>query len=297
MLTLGMPGTKGSDFSDGLQALLLQHQYVPIPTESDGDEGLRKFTARVNGRNVGLLTDTGASLTVLTEPCARRLRLGVIDLGQPLLGAGGETQGNEGRAWINSLTAEDHEINQHGTVDVLPRQAELNVDGVMGFDLLRLNAAILPIGGDVFFIRPGPASAFSIESYLRHSGFLCLPLEIQKNRPLLEGTFNGRPFRGLVDSGAPFSVVETNYLKSIRGGDTEAGKYRYIDGVDGRQTDASSVMPRKLTLGGYRLPPVKLTAIDSPSLRAIQVDVLIGYDILAAHQAVIDTGRGVLWMR
>jgi hypothetical protein len=279
-----------------LERYLLQNHYGPVETQSGDTPNEQTFDARINGKGIHFVVDTGACPTCITADSARRLGLTVHDTGKTDWGVGGEMSGQTGMAPITTFTINDWNINRMSTIAVLPTGAYLQEDGLFGLDALSLNAAIFPVGGRGFLIKPGATPIVSIAGYMQGLGFTPVPLKISRNRLIVSGSLDNQPFVALIDSGASYTLFETELVDKVHAQD-RLWTYVSMEGIDGRRIHTWQFVPRQFSLGALKITPQVMLSQTSPILQKEKFDALIGFDFLAQHRAVIDLGYRILWLK
>jgi len=276
--------------ADDLGVYLGQHDYC-VAQVDNSEKNREVVRATINGRDVSLIVDTGAPRTILTAACARHLGLEVHDTGEKAGGVGGLVgKGTEGIALINSFRLNHIDINRTNTILVLPKTISWDVaDGLLGFDYLNLNAALLPVGGSFFLFKPGTRPVPEIGTFMERHGFRAIPVRYDKGGYRLEGSMNGHPLSLIVDCGAAFSTFDLLYIKQT----VEASPPL----LDGRKLEEYGFTPRQFSLGSFLVRPIELGAVASPYFSGEGVNALLGYDILGTHDAIIDMGHSILWMK
>jgi hypothetical protein len=303
------PSRAADSSSSAFQTYVLQHYYAEVPTEIAKADDQQKysnkqiFQALINGKQVRLIVDTGAGRTVLTNACARRLGLNMIDTGQSIYGIGGEVSGHDGIALVSSFKVVGREINRFNTIQVLPpgsilpgTDGEADADGLFGLDLLYLNYAILPVGGHGFLIKTGLAKAAPVDLYMKQTGFTPVPLEFSHGHLSVDGALNGLPFHAIVDYGAALSTFDLGYVKKAIGRDPHWIPM-FMEGVDGRRLSSYKFTPKEMTLGSFNIPPLTMICFETPVLAKTASNAFVGFDLLAEYRAVIDAGRDILWLK
>ena len=288
------PASAATDQS--LETLLRENHFGPVRTTVDF-LNQQYFVAKINGRDVRFILDTGAERTVINQVCARSLGLAIHDTGKHEAGVGGVGRGTFGVASISSFTINGWPINHPSTICVIPSsQSVTGGDGLFGFDCLHLNSALIGVGSIGFLIRPGALpQTLPLNSHIQSLGFRPVSLAISKNRLLVSGTYGGQPLSAQIDTGAARTFFD---LSSLARWKVDTGKSRvFMFGVDRRPMAARQFMPRDLYLGSFHAPRQLMYAVASPLLEYRRTDALIGFDFLSARHAIIDTGSGVLWLR
>jgi hypothetical protein len=280
-----------------LGKFLGKHGYgaVQVDTTNDNQQYLHTL---INGHRAYLIIDTGSERTGLMNDRARAIGLDIHDSGHKAWGVGGPTKENSGIALINSFTIDNYEINRTNTITVLPkasRHVGSYSDGLFGYDFLHDNAVILPVGGRFILFKPGNAPVASIDSFMLALGFKPLPLVYGKGGLKVEGELDGQPFTAIVDCGCALSIVDLKLLQKVK----ESVEFSPIPmtGIDGRRTLGFRFTPKQLAFGPIAFKPVELESSREAIFDALHFDMLLGYDMLASHQAIIDLGTNTLWMK
>lgn len=286
------------EISKEFEAYMLEHHYGVMPTDQgDGNINRQTVEAKINGRKVMLVVDTGAWRTVLTNECARRLKLDVHDTGHSDWGFGGNIQGNMGVALVQSFTLSGCEINRTNTIGVFPKSAYAGFnDGLLGLDFLRLNAVILPVGGSGFLLKPGPTPVVSIVSYMNQLGYKPIPVSYSQGGLMIEGHINSHLMRARVDSGAVFSVFDPAFVRIALGHNITSMPVQ-LEGVDGRATENYRFTPTELDFGGFNVQPIMLVATHTPIFSEHGFAGFLGFDLLGLHRGIIDLGDDILWIK
>ena len=272
---------------------LYQNGYVQMPVTYNG-HNLESVRVQINGSSGSLALDTGCNRTCITSGFARKLKLDVQKAG-PAVGVGGPLAGG-GIALLSSFTLNNQPINRTDTVRVLPPGAAAPVDGLLGYDYLRLNSVILPVGMSYFLYRPGLEPSVEIDSFLKALGYQAIPLTFGEGGLRAEGSLDGHPLVAVVDCGAAYTLFDSDFVRMTVGALVyRSGMISW--GLDGRPTFVGIFMANKLTFGGLTLPPTRTTTAAGTTLAAIHAQALLGYDLLAEHRAIIDLGHNVLWMK
>jgi hypothetical protein len=275
---------------------LSQHGYGVMSVDNRGDNN-EMVEAEINGKIVSLMIDTGSYETLLTSDCARRLKLDVHDSGHAETGVGGLIRGKTGIALINSFKLDHYEINRTNTIMVLPSSARLgSADGLLGFNFLRLNAVILPVGARMFLFKPGNGPVVPIDHYMQLLGFKAIALHYEYGGLKIEGNLDGHPLSALIDCGAGLSMFDLDYVLKASGRDISSMNMS-MQGLDGHDLESYYFTPRHLALGTISIPPIALGCAKSPTFTKEGFNALLGYDVLALHQAILDLGHDTLWMK
>jgi predicted aspartyl protease len=137
---------------------------------------------------------------------------------------------------------------------------------------------------------------------LRLPDHIAVPvLRSRSGQPHATGLLNGRSVSVLLDTGAAHTVVSLRLAETA--GLAIAQMAARIGGAGAAAFDAYLVEGAELVLGGIRLRTALLaTDLDRINLarertREWRIDIIAGVDVFAAHDAVIDFGRDVLYLR
>ncbi|HEX4139343.1 MAG TPA: pepsin/retropepsin-like aspartic protease family protein [Candidatus Methylacidiphilales bacterium] len=272
---------------------LVQQGYVPMRVDNNG-RNQEMVRISINGCTGTLALDTGCGRTCITTGFARHLKL-EIGKADPIVGVGGRLEGS-GVAVLDSFTLNNSEINHTGTIRVLPPGASAPEDGLLGYDYMRLNSVIVPVGANFFLYKPGSAPPPEINSVLKASGYQAIPLTFGEGGLRAEGSLDGHPLVAVVDSGASYTLFDSAFVKMTVG--ALVSRSRLISwGIDGRPAFVGIFEADKLTFGALTFPPTITATANGTTLPAIHAQALLGYDLLAKHRAIIDLGHNVLWMK
>ena len=291
-LLLAAPPTATNAAPD-LGVFLAQHGYLPIWVENNG-HNREIVRARINGSNATLVLDTGSGRTCITNSFARNLKLDILKA-DATVGVGGKLTG-AGIAFLDTISLNDSPINHPSIIGVLPPGADAPEDGLLGYDYMRMNSVILPVGGNYFLYKSGPGPPPDFDSLLKTSGFQPIPLTFGEGGLRVTGNLDGHPFVAVVDCGANYAVFDSEFVKMTVGALVQSSRMIYR-GVDGRPMFVGIFQADKLTFGGLTFPPTRTSTASFTTLRTIHVQALLGYDLLAEHHAIIDLGHDVLWMK
>jgi len=272
---------------------LYDNGFVSMQVENSG-HNQAIVRVGINGTNAALVLDTGCGRTCLTDRFARKLKLDV-GKGDPMVGVGGKLAGG-GFASLSSVSFNNSPINSINTIRVLPPSASVTQDGILGYDYMRLNSVILPVGMGYFLYKPDPAPPPELDSFLKALGYQAIPLSFGEGGLRVSGSLDGHPLVALVDCGANYSLFDAGFVKMTVGA-LVSGSGLTSWGIDGRPTFVGIFLADKLTFGALTFPPTRTTTAAGTTLPAIHAQALLGYDLLAEHRAIIDLGHNVLWMK
>jgi hypothetical protein len=277
----------------GLAHFLAQQGYVPVRVDISG-RNLGLVQVRINGVTGTLAVDTGCGRTCISRRFARELKLDVLKA-DPMQGVGGAVAGG-GLAILHSFTLNNFAIIHADNIPVLPPRASAPADGLLGYDVMRLNSILLPVGANFLLYKQSPGPPPDIDSYLEAWGYQPIPLTHGEGGLRAAGSLDGHPLVALVDSGAKYTVFDLGFVKMTVGALVSTSRMIYW-GIDGRPMYVGTFEANKLTMGAMTFRPTLTTAANARVLQIVNAQALLGYDLLAEHKAIIDLGHNVLWMR
>ncbi len=284
---------------------LSAHGYGVVPCESEYPNRT-VVDVVVNGRRLKMFIDTGSALTYVNHSVAEEMGLEIHETPFPFIGVGGISHGHIGEAQINSFKIDGYEINRTSIIHVPPKSDVVPHDGVLGYDYLQLNAVLLPVGARFFLFKPGATPVPSIDAYMAAMHFVPISVTPTKNGFRIPGTLNGHPFSGIVDCGAENTIFDGHFVFKVAGQPapnvgslfmTPGYSLMFGEGADGKKLPEVPFVPAGLTLGAFKLTPTPLMAMGRSTLAAQKLQALVGFDLLAAHRAILDFGHDVLWMK
>lgn len=243
------------------------------------------ISGRANGRRVSCLVDTGWSFTTLqpgngvTGEAIAALRLGRVTF-----------------------------TNQPVRVEAIQfNRQPASFDLVLGLDFLRQHSAVLDCGQRRLFTRPAPhadEATNDLATVLGQAGFREVPLRL-KTPPAFTVTavVNGERVELLVDSGAVWSCLDQRQVTRL--GLQPQNSTTRITGAG-----ATGIRPvavanvKSLQLGAVEIKGQTLALLDladwgfaAPEKTLSEVQGILGGDLLAALNAVIDCPRLKLWLQ
>lgn len=278
-----------------LALYLTHHGYGVVRVDSSAGENRELLTANINGQWQTMLVDTGCDASVLTWYAARDLGLNVVMTKEVAVGVGGILKKN-GIAAVKSFKLNNYEINRTSLIHVMSPDAHIAENGLFGLDFMKLNAVVLPVGATFFFFKPGATPVADIGPYMKTMGYKAVPLSYGAGGLRVEGTLDGHPYSAVVDSGNTFTFFDANYVRNTVGA-FPRGVPLYGVGIDGRRVPRTLFDTRQLTVGAISFGSIEMSAQDHSYLERLKAQALLGYDLLAEHQAIVDLGNNVLWMK
>ena len=272
------------------------------------------FAATVAGTKGLIMLDTGAANTALNEATYRSLRLGGsarLPAGVPrVLSINGQ----------NTPLAEAPDLRVGGSnlgavpVCLIPRGYLYDggtgegggqlYDGLLGQNVLRHYHAMIDCGRLVLYLDLDPSKKLDLSASFARYGWTRVPMTDTGSHFLVPCVVNGRRFRLVVDTGAPFTNLDLSLVRDARVA-TRALPWR--QNLIGRESQPVSLVDLdRLQIGGYLARDVHMTAT-AQSLAAFAgrgggaggdpIIGLLGGDLLARHGAIIDFGNKALYLK
>jgi predicted aspartyl protease len=274
----------------------LARHHDSVPLVEDGPGGLFA-DVRINGCQVRLQVDTGASDLFLSERCARGIGL-PFQSGAPAHGIGGSSAC--GSARIDTLAVGKAQPLTHLDAGVLAldqvheagrEDKRITPDGLLGFPALARLGAIVDFHGPTLWLPRGRAAAVPRERVVS------VPLESGPNGlPLVQADGGGRPLRLIDDTGSERTVVTPAAAKRM-------GLVTRPLGTQAIGAGARRMTVRRSDIPVLRLPQVAIHGLELLVLElgssfthsGAPVDGILGLDVLDQLNASLDcAGRRLL---
>jgi hypothetical protein len=250
--------------------------------------------AQVNGEDV-LLTLTTGYKSALTNDSARALKLDIHVSDRLYFWLGGAFKEKPGVALLNNFTINSYAINRTNLIDVLPKSSALAFDGgMLGYDFLHLNAALLAMDWGFLFFKPGNAPPASIAHAMGALGYQAVPMSLDEDGLKICCQIDGHPVTARVDSGLLLSTFDLAYVTTAN--ETIYPAYADMVTEDGR-VPIRYICPTKFSLGSFALAARRVPACTSTFFAHYGCNLVLGADLLTSHHAVIDFGSNILWLR
>ena len=283
-------------------AIFLQQNHYGVVSTNLESTGVPDFDAEVNGHLAKATFDSGLRDTFITSNCARLAHVAVqatdshyTDAVRDFMGNGYGLEQPCGIANSPSITVGGWTLNRYAKIRVLPPSNGSGKFVFLGYDYLRLNSIVLPIGGPAFFIRPGLLSAPPrLDRFFKERGFTAIPIKVSDNRALVTGTLNGRAYCAQIATGAQNSSFDGNMLKSM--GVYMKGHVGQVDSHGDDPIDITDFMPSEMSVGNLHVDNQRFLAV-MRSLSSDPIQAIFGFKFLLKHHAVIDAGSNILWMK
>ena len=238
----------------------------------------------VNGQQLVLQVDTGASTTTLTPSARDRLHLHANG-SSAAAGAAGPIAGVERMRLDMTEIANLHVTGLHAAVIDLDNAGVS--DGLLGMDVLRVEIADIDLAKNRFVLYSRGDTGW------RTPDLVALPYtELENGQIELAIVIDGRPAAAILDLGANQSFA--NRLAAPTR-DATVRVLTAIVGADGHPWQFRAFGDIALRVGGVPLVASTLLVGDLPIFGelglASRPTVIIGTDLLATHRVVIDPGH------
>ena len=274
------------------------------------------LAATISGKKGLMLLDTGANNTVLNEATYRAL---LATSTQHLPAGVPKTVRINGLA-VSTAMAPDFIVGgtNLGTLPValIPRhylfeQSPIDqsysriYDGIMGENILRHYNAVVDCGRLALYLNVDPAKKLKLTSAFVQNGWTRIPMSNLDNDLTVPCVINGRNFRLIVDTGAPFTNLDRNLL---RGAQVDSRNIPALRGglIGTQPQEAGLVSLNSLQIGDFLATNVHMTTTPQSLTEFVgqndhsndgPILGLLGGDTLTANNAVIDIGNKALYLR
>lgn len=271
------------------------------------------FAATIAGTRGLIMLDTGAANTALNAETYRSLRLG----GTNRLPAGVPRAQSINGVTTQLAEAPDFHVGPSNLgavpVPLIPRSylqdgASENggqlYDGLLGQNVLRQYGAMIDCARLMLYLDLDPAKKLNLAGSFAQHGWTRVPMVDTGSHYLVPCVLNGRRYRLVVDTGAPFTCLDLNLLRDA-GVATHALSVR--QNLFGHDAEPVSLVDLdRLQIGGYLARNVHMIATVQ-SLEAFgghaghssdePIVGLLGGDMLAHQGAIIDIANKALYLK
>ena len=272
------------------------------------------FTATIEGKTGTMVVDTGAAGTFLGEGKFGFLRPGVdrqlpagvpktasINGSKALVGYARDFHvGNANLGALPLRLVPDRDIFE-GKLGVSATGGR-QYDGYLGEEILRHFNAVVDAGRLILYLNTDSKRKTDAGRGLVAAGWTRVPMSDLGRDFTVECSLNRKSFRLIVDTGAPFTVLDDHTVRNAQLAVTALPMRAGI--IETRAQEASLVITDSLTIGSYVATGVHL--VSQPNLhRALNtrfeenapVVGLLGGDILRRQNAIIDIGNKALYLK
>ena len=256
--------------------------------------GLRPMVpARINGREVKFIVDSGAFYSAISPGSAAELGLKLTDApgNMHVVGIGGETRISVARVKDFGLGP----VTLHN-IEFMVGGSEIGGTGLLGQNVLGIGDVEYDLaGGAIRLMRAKNCNNVNLAYWAKEKALAVSELEIEAPTSILSHTaatviLNGVKLRAVFDTGAPTSML-------TRGAAARAGIKPDMPGVEpagstsglGRRTYPSWIGPfQGLKIGNEEIRKIRLRFAD---INESGFDMLIGADFFLSHRVYVSNAQ------
>lgn len=247
------------------------------------------FQAKVAGRPVTALLDSGADFSMIDAALAKSLGLPPGDAVN-IAGTSGNVPATMARGVDLDVPGQFRSINQMLAVDLAPASKLLGrkLDLVLGGDVMRKLSLGIDFRRRLFrFGRSG----------VKPAGFTAIPLQRAKFAAFATARSGGKPLRLEIDLGfnGDISLSPEAWAK-VKPANTRISENVGAGANGSLQAIVQARLP-DLAIATLDEPDVDVDVRTQPASFAGQVDGLLGTAILERYDMVLDVGANMLWLR
>lgn len=286
----------------GLQEFLARWGYYPIPLTKD-DQNSLLTPGKILDRKCTIIVDTGCGLTHVHRSFLRNART-LGELGVAVQDSLFGTVTDSDLVLLESLELGECLFTNQPVARA--RSFTRGYPAVLGEDFLNRNFCLIDCLDNMLYVRTSQLSTNgrpAIAQSLRRSGFQQIEMRMRIGlRPTCEVSLGNAKMEFLVDTGAVWSFLDDSVARRLRM-NTKTSRLRIrgqnvgledLSTVEVNSLKIGSAELRKVTIGVARLEPWQL-AEKSPGTN--KISGILGADLLAMNEAIIDFGWGILWLR
>jgi len=305
--------------SGGVDRLLIRHGYVRVPVDpvpnrpgSETTVQLRFISVDMGDVPVTLLLDSGYWGNVVIN----KAMASVLDIrGVSATATASDTLAASRAIPIDTMQSPPMAVGSARvgpqSLAIYPRLVGMN--GMLGASFLAAYAVVIDYPNNTFYLRPANApsvdTAFSSADLARAmpAGYVAIPLtRVLRGTPakgmyVLEATVDGHAVTLILDTGANQSVtLDDRRATALALRTTGEGFNETVSGWSKVRTGRLG----RLAIGGFGADSVDFDVWDMDWLIQDYVrdgfprlDGVLGAQVLAAHGAIVDFGRNVLYLQ
>ena len=179
----------------------------------------------------------------------------------------------------------------------------VDFDGVMGEDFLRRYRAVIDCSRQRLYLNLGHDREDNLPGTLVPNGWTRIPMTEVAHHFVVPCALNGSAFRLIVDTGAPFTMLDRTLLRAVK----VYSRTLPLDGglIGNDSVPQELVQLHTLQVGDYTANDVQMTAMKDLSaawtskLEPEEVPIigLLGADTLGFNGAIIDLGGSALYLK
>ena len=181
-------------------------------------------------------------------------------------------------------------------------QSDTQYDGYLGEDILRHYNAIVDVGRLALYLNMDPKRRTNPGRGLVAAGWTRIPMTASHGDFTVECVLGTKKFRLFVDTGSPFTVLDERVVRSSQAAVADIPMKGGV--VATRAREMGMVMTNSLSIGSYTATGVHLvseaglqSSMGISSEAAVPLGGLLGGDILARNNAMIDIGNQALYLK
>jgi predicted aspartyl protease/tetratricopeptide (TPR) repeat protein len=243
--------------------------------------GLPVIEGSINGKKIGVLLDTGAYASLITNAAAEKLELVTWGRSEYMIGVGGESRVRE--TWIGELRI-GGAVRKGIRVRVGGERPIAGVDFILGDDFFKqLDIEFDYAKGVVRLFEPRDCKGIFLAYW--DSKALELPME-RENKIVVAIQVNGQAARAIVDSGASSSVVALSFAEKLGITRETAGVVPSgcASGIGAEIVGSWVARFDSLDIAGQTVRDPRLHVAE---LTEVSLEVILGTDFLRAHRMLV----------
>jgi predicted aspartyl protease len=268
------------------------------------------MSVSINGHPADLIVDTGANWTILDSsagesfgvaPSRHGLRyFGFTQINGQLFPLGFVSSFAAGPMNFGSTLVALVTANNRASFSSRTRSERANVPGVLGRDILTRHKAVINCQTRFVFFKVDPSRRLALDKFALSKRFTKIPMQREANGAFtVPCSINGRAGSLLIDTGAFVTTLNAPAVKSL--GVTlqpTRAKARFTTGLV-RPISLAEI--NHLTIGEFKVPPMKLAAAVLPSFALKQggtpIDGILGLELLVFCHSIIDFDSSSLFLK
>lgn len=283
LLAIALP----SPAAEPAKCRLLKIAEWPVKLERD----LPVIEGAINGRQVGILLDTGASVSLLTNAAAERLGLFTYGTSQLMSGIGGTSRLREAR--LEELRIGDA-VQKGMSVRVGVERDFPGIDFILGDDFFQQMDVEFDYARSVIrLFKPRDCRGAFLAYW--NADALQVPM-VTDRMVMVPARINGRAVTALLDSGASSSVVTLQLAEKLG---LKAGSEAMVASGCGTGIGADIVRSwvarfDAVEIGDERIRDARLRVVehwDHGTFGADSLEFLLGTDFLRSHRVFVSRSQ------
>lgn len=264
-------------------------------------------TARINGHDFTLLVDTGATTTALSREAAVRNGIAEGKTVGSFHGINGVDDEKSTLAVIQSFSLAGVSLNPSPVVITnfqgLKENEDIKYDGLLGLTTMRRNHVVFSYLPALFFFNPRQAASRQMASILHSVKFAELAPPLFHGGYLLPLFINGHKADVILDSGAPYTLIDTNFAYAHSLKERPLNDSPYAIGIEGKDARIRVFKVKTLSISTFTIPAQEIAAtrsdlfINRKNTEFESVVGLLGFDTVGKMYGLLDTGNDRLFLR